>query len=437
MQRARSSTKWLVSGPFINQRCLPLACRGAFHHPLHQGFRQLSVKSPRQDRPDRGENLLKTNVFTAKPQDPTCEGDTFEKVPNSADRSPSRVLIFLLFPFTRNGIATNPLTSRQQIRFRRRVIWLYRILWSLGIGYTVNAYLLPESPSEKHPVFNAPRFTPFTVIGKEDVSPTSFILTLRPHSAVMPGTDPYAASWSQGPWSVEFKQPQLQIARSYTPLPPPCDMQSSSDLRFLIRREKGGEVSNYLAALPLLATVEMRGPHPEVDLPADVTDIVFLAGGTGIAPAMQVAHTLLETRVEGGRPRVHIVWANRKRDDCLGGVCSSGAKSLRKDQTRHSTTGTVVRELQEMRRRYPEYLTVDYLVDEEGTFLDQNMISALTTRAAVENRVGSKLLFVSGPEGFVNFLAGPKIWECGEEKQGELGGVISRMGLKDWKVWKL
>lgn len=437
MQCARSSTRWLVSSPFTNQRCLPLASRGDFHHSLHHGFRRVSTKSPRQDRLDRGENLLKTHDFLTKPQALTREGDAAEKVSNSANPSPYRVLTLLLFPFTGTAIYTNPPITLQQIRFRRRFIWLYRILWSLGVGYTVNAYLLPESPSEKHPVFNAPRFTPFTVIGREDVSPTSFILTLRPYSAVKLGTDPYADSWSHGPWSVEFKQPQLQIARLYTPLPPPSGVQSSGELRFLIRREKGGEVSNYLAALPLLATVEIRGPHPEVDLPDDVTDIVFLAGGTGIAPAMQVAYTLLETRVEGGRPRMHIVWSNRKRDDCLGGVCSSGARNSRKDQTGHSATGTVVRELQEMRRRYPDHLTVDYLVNEERTFLDQNMISTLMRKSAVENRMGSKLLFVSGPEGFVNFLAGPKIWECGEEKQGELGGVISRMGLKDWKVWKL
>jgi cytochrome-b5 reductase len=314
-------------------------------------------------------------------------------------------------------------TTQQQPRFRRRIIWLYRIIWLLGIGYATTAYTLPPSPSGNHPVFSRPRFTPFTIIDREDVSPTGFILTVRPRKSTPPTSDPYADSWAQGTWSVEFKQPQLQIARSYTPLPPRPDLPPP-DLRFLIRRETGGEVSNYLANLPPQATVELRGAHPGVDLPRGITDVVFLAGGTGIAPAMQVAHTLLENRTGGERPSIHILWANRKRDDCV----------------ERGAAGTVVRELQEMQQRFPENLRVEYLVDEEGTFLDQKRISVVTQRArggSAGAGVDPKLLFVSGPEGFVNFLAGPKRWEDGEEKQGNVGGVIKRMGLKGWKVWKL
>lgn len=100
----------------------------------------------------------------------------------------------------------------------------------------------------------------------------------------------------------------------------------------------------------------------------------------------------------------------------------------------------MVRELQRLRHRYPEHLSIDYFVDEERTFLDQKTVSATTAQAAKDsagNGMGSKLLFVSGPEGFVNFLAGPKRWEDGEEKQGDLGGVIGQVGLKGWQVWKM
>jgi cytochrome-b5 reductase len=107
---------------------------------------------------------------------------------------------------------------------------------------------------------------------------------------------------------------------------------------------------------------------------------------------------------------------------------------------RPGAAGTVVRELQELQQRFPENLRVQYLVDEEGTFLNQKIIFVATQKAGgemVSAGVDPKLLFVSGPEGFVNFLAGPKRWEDGEEKQGALGGVIGRMGLKGWKVWKM
>jgi cytochrome-b5 reductase len=327
--------------------------------------------------------------------------------------------------------------SKETIGRWRRVIWLYRIAWLVGIGYLVNTYILSDSPNSKgHAIFDAPRFVPLSIVAREDVSPTSFILTLRPSHGVKPGVDPYADEWDKGTWSVEFKQPQLQIARSYTPLPPNSDVQDPGDLRFLIRKERGGEVSNYLARLPVGGKVEIRGPHPEIDLPKDLTDVVFLAGGTGIAPAMQVAYTLLDKRTGGERPRIHIVWANRKREDCVGGMGSSFAGSLTEDPLQ--STGTIVRELQMMQNSHPGHLSVDYLVDEEGTFLDQTKISALTTGISQSSAsAGSKLIFVSGPEGFINVLAGPKKWEDGEEKQGEVGGVIGQMGVTDWKVWKL
>jgi NAD(P)H-flavin reductase len=293
-------------------------------------------------------------------------------------------------------------------------------------------------------IFNPPRFTPFTIIEREIVSPSSIILTLRPKSELLKDTsDPYKESWEKGPWSVEVKQPELQIARSYTPLPP-AESDNMSDLRLLIRKEHKGEVSGYLHALPVGSKLELRGPNLEFYLPQEITDVVFLAGGTGIAPAMQVAYTLLERRPHGARiPRIQIVWANRKREDCEDGT------SPRNDPDSDGRTGHIVLELKNLQLKHPDNFSVEYLVDEEGTYLDQKRVAELTKktgseakfgsvalRGAIATRIDSKLLFVSGPEGFVNFLAGPKRWEGGKEGQGEVGGILGRLWLRDWKVWK-
>lgn len=196
-------------------------------------------------------------------------------------------------------------------------------------------------------------------------------------------------------------------------------------------------MSNYLAGLPVGGTVELRGPHPGVELRDDVKEVVFLAGGTSIAPALQVAHTLLRVRESKDElPKIHIIWANRRRDDCVGGGHSLTGQINR-------TTGTIVGELEDLRRKHPDNLKVDYLVDEEGQFLNQKRILALTRNdsklkyGTVTTRIDSRLLFVSGPEGFVNFVAGPKIWEGGRETQGQIGGLMGKLGMRDWKVWKL
>jgi NAD(P)H-flavin reductase len=330
-----------------------------------------------------------------------------------------------------------PPTEHEKRRFRRidNSLDYLALAAALAVLWSISQKNLVADTE----VFDMPRFTPFVIISKDEVSPTSFILTIRPkrfteHTSSTQ-SDPYAKQWQKGTWSVEFKQPQLQIARSYTPLPPRQN-DKPGDLRFLIREETNGEMSQYLAGLAAGDKIELRGPHTELELPAQVTDVLFLAGGTGIAPAFQVAYTLLEARKESPLPNIHIIWANRRREDCLGGTNVHYSDTIKKVE------GIVVQELRELQEKYPDNVKVDYVVDEEGTFVDQEVISRATrsypvlTHQAVTSRIDSKLLFVSGPEGFINFLAGPKNYWGGKLVQGELGGLIGKMGIRDWKVWK-
>jgi cytochrome-b5 reductase len=330
----------------------------------------------------------------------------------------------------------------RRLRILKRLVKGVVFGFVFGVPFLLYVYFREK---EDKKIFNPPRFTPFTLIKREIVSPSSIILTLRPKSELLKKdvSDPYKESWEKGPWSVEVKQPELQIARPYTPLPP-AESDNRSDLRFLIRKEHKGEVSGYLHALPVGSKLELRGPKLEFYLPQEITDVVFLAGGTGIAPAMQVAYTLLERRPGDVKmPRIRIVWANRRREDCENGTSSKN------DPNSNGRTGHIVRELQNLQLKHPDNFSVEYLVDEEGTYLDQRRVAELTKktgseakfgsvalRGAIATRIDSKLLFISGPEGLVNFLAGPKRWEGGKEGQGEVGGILGRLWLRDWKVWK-
>ncbi|CAD6449392.1 846f357c-b9ae-4e43-8754-453ebe8746e2-CDS [Sclerotinia trifoliorum] len=334
------------------------------------------------------------------------------------------------------------LDSAEKQRSSRAEILIFEIVFLGTIGtilYNLEQLTGRESSQKlSSSPFDSPRFTKFTIVSEENVSSTSKLLTIRPRITVK--SDPYAGYWKNGLWSVEFKQPLLQIARSYTPLPPD-ENNTKGDLRFFIRKEPNGEMSNYLFGLQANSEVELRGPHVEFDLPQDVEEVV-LAGGTGIAPAMQVVHTLLEARkLDGKRPRVRIIWANRRREECVGGEMHkpvSGSDTLKLDGT-----GLIVQQLQRIQQKYPENLQVNYVVDDEGTFIDQRMISQAIHPSSekmygsVTAESNSKLLFVSGPEGFINHFAGPKKWWNGRQEQGELGGILGRMGVGNWKVFKL
>src|ERR1700710_1476328 len=78
-----------------------------------------------------------------------------------------------------------------------------------------------EYQQSKQQALNSSSFTPYTLIDKHRISATSSIFTLRP-----PPSERAAAQlhdvWENGStlWSVQAKQPHLQIGREYTPLPP-------------------------------------------------------------------------------------------------------------------------------------------------------------------------------------------------------------------------
>ena len=328
-----------------------------------------------------------------------------------------------------------------------RPITLFAIC--IPLGYALNWILKQQNEAHEGPT--ADGFVKYALAKKEEVSTTGSIFTLKPAtSSPIDTNDP---SLARAITSIQFKQPQLQIARNYTLLPPK-EGEDSSELRFFIRRERNGEVSGYLHRLPVGAEVEVRGVFTGYELPSDVGSVVFLAGGTGIAPAMQIAQIL------AGKTPLHVLWASRSREDCAGGI-SDGIKrppdswslwSLwRRESVVHTSqeNGAIVSELDTLKHRAesqggssgPAELYVDYFVDEEGTFIQpsdvQQLLQRETSRASDAQRAGKRIVFVSGPDGFINHWAAPKQWKEGREVQGRLGGILSRLDLTGWEVVKL
>ncbi|RYP51160.1 hypothetical protein DL768_003428 [Monosporascus sp. mg162] len=393
-------------------------------------------------------------------------------------------------------------------------------------GLSLFGLVRPESDGD---VINKSTFSAFTIISREQVSPTAFILTVRAGAGGSEGRGGGTAAaahqqsarireaWDHGLWSVEIKQPQLQIARHYTPLPPPITAATSpgrelrtredGELRFLIRRMDGGEMSNYLSRLDVGDRVWLRGPHLGFDIArrlGDADRVVFLAGGTGIAPALQGARRLLFAK-DAGRdddhgPAVSLLWANRRSVDALARETKKqqqtvffgrfwGPSEAAADNGAGAESSSFSEQIRELRRRCSDRFSVHYFVDEEGSFIGAKDVVAVmgapraramsrlvppakecpwhsataletlpndndTSRdpeppcvcaRAAEERAGSNLLFVSGPEGFIEAYAGPKRWGEKGEMQGPVLGLVGRLMKKegrggvmdDWLVLKL
>jgi hypothetical protein len=302
-------------------------------------------------------------------------------------------------------------------------------------------------------------FLPYKIASKEPVSATSTLFTLEPSSAsdveVQMNRELYEKAFRAGVWSVDFKQPHMQIARAYTPIPMRCfegeggwrrkfEDRGQARLWFLIRREREGEVSGYLHGLREGEEVEVRGPNVEWRVPERVRNVVFLAGGTGIAPAVQVAACLFEMRgrkegLEGRRDvKLSILWANRRREDCrgAGGEADGEVATCEKGDLRDP--GPVVGLLEMLRRQYPGEISVQYFVDEDRTFIDEKALGPLLGGKGGVGSGDENIVLVAGPDGFVDHYAGKKVgYSNGELQQGNVGGVLGKMNLEGWSVWKL
>jgi hypothetical protein len=350
--------------------------------------------------------------------------------------------------------------------FLSRVVyrWLLSPWFLTGVvsGVVLNEYLRRQKNGS---------FITFSLTGKDRVSSTASIFHLEPKQQSA-NLDAYREIWKRGIWNVQFKQPQLQIVRAYTPLPPYDEKTvketETGALRFLVRHDPYGEVSNYLHRLPMKSEIDMRGPYLEYEITDDVRQVVFFAGGTGIAPALQVAHALFE----GGSPgqgqqrtdrKLHILWANRTREDCLGGVSDgppagalppkptwsglfSGSKPKPPPQS-VADKGVIVRELEALKQKYPGQITVEYFVNAEDTWINENAVltalsrfEATTSSTNRDKAVPERHILISGPPGFIAHLAGPKEWRNGREEQGALGRILAHSLSKiphDVKVWKI
>ena len=250
--------------------------------------------------------------------------------------------------------------------------------------------------------------------------------------------------WAQGAWSLEFKQPQLQIARAYTPLPPVKLLEESEGawanrlkgFRFLIRREPKGEVSSYLHGLNEGSKLEIRGPHLELAIPSDVSDVVFLAGGTGIAPALQVAYALSRRAATSQLPseqpvRMSILWASRTRADVGGGVYDAPSSF----QGRLSAIPGQLEAIQFDKRAGDRFrLGAQLFIDEDERFIQPSDISGAMAQRPGE---GKKLILVAGPDGFISHYAGPRSVVNGVPSQGPVSGVLGGLKRNGWDVWKL
>ncbi|KAL1954560.1 hypothetical protein VTO42DRAFT_1071 [Malbranchea cinnamomea] len=109
-----------------------------------------------------------------------------------------------------------------------------------------------------------------------------------------------------------------EIVRSYTPISSDDD-QGYFDL--MIKSYPQGNLSKYMASLRIGQTMKVRGPKGAmVYTPNMVRHIGMIAGGTGIAPMLQIIKAIIKGRPRNGGKdvtQIDLIFANVNPDDIL------------------------------------------------------------------------------------------------------------------------
>ena len=102
--------------------------------------------------------------------------------------------------------------------------------------------------------------------------------------------------------------------RPYSIASAPSDTRATGTIEFLLRETPGAGVGRHLDAATAGSRVDFEGPFGAFVLPTPLPDapLLFVAGGTGIAPLRALAR---EARARGHRAPRHLVYSVRESDD--------------------------------------------------------------------------------------------------------------------------
>mmetsp|Transcript_13646 Transcript_13646/g.42197 ORF Transcript_13646/g.42197 Transcript_13646/m.42197 type:complete len:272 (+) Transcript_13646:59-874(+) len=181
------------------------------------------------------------------------------------------------------------------------------------------------------------------------------------------------------------------VARAYTPL----DAARAGAFDIVVRRYAGGYFSEKFAALRPGDALDFRGPEPTLEYAPNVLDsVVMVAGGTGVAPMLQLLTAALADDADATKFR--LLYATRTPADAV-----------------------LLPELDALRRRHPARLEISYHAGPVSK-------NALADFLPAPRRAREAVL-VSGPPGLVELLCGPK--PPGQESEAPVAGLLGSMGF--------
>ncbi|KAL2913004.1 hypothetical protein HK105_207459 [Polyrhizophydium stewartii] len=289
---------------------------------------------------------------------------------------------------------------------------------AVGALVATNVFMLSDVKKTPKPVEASPtafREAPVVSVARESGDTCRLRVAAKVANAMPPNT---------GIFHVIVKDDSCQIARPYSPI-----SHSENHIELLVKRYELGTVSRHIHSLAPGDKMHIRGPLLTLPYKQNLVERMgMIAGGTGIAPMLQLINRILDDPLD--LTHISLVYASRTPEDII-------AKA----------------DLDRLQQAHPEQLSITYLADRPsaaavpqdvhiGPISASVLAKALPAPTRTDPQARQKperakfplAVLVCGPEGMITAVAGPRI---AEDVPGPLGGILKEMGYADQQVVKL
>lgn len=206
------------------------------------------------------------------------------------------------------------------------------------------------------------------------------------------------------------------VFRPYTPI---SSNLAKGYFELMIKTYPQGILSKHFHSLKAGDAVELKGPIAKIAVTPNLKRrLGMVAGGTGIAPMLQVINAIVEDAAD--QTEVSLVFANATPEDIL----------------LKSTLDTLA-------ARYPAKLKVHYVIEAAsdsvtpGKGADANVslgrVSPQLLSKLMPAPSADSMVFVCGPPPMMEAVSGSK---AKDYSQGEVGGMLAGLGYKKDQVFK-
>lgn len=196
------------------------------------------------------------------------------------------------------------------------------------------------------------------------------------------------------------------VIRPYTPI----HQHERGVVRLLVKDYEQGKMSRHIHSLKVGDSLEIKGPIEKLAYQTNFKkQIGMVAGGTGVAPMLQVIDEVL--RNSSDRTEVSLLFANTTKQDIL----------LRE-------------EIDALAKKHANF-KVTYLIDkpEAGWTGPTGFVNADLLKKTMPKPSTDSLVYVCGPPGFMNVISGSK---KSPQDQGPIVGALKELGYDENNVYK-